>query len=162
MGINISDFHAMQARLEKANLKSTGATGGTSAASKPVDLLKTVAPGFSILIPGQIFGGKNNMIVTRSGLHFPKKSWAQWRNRVVMLIKAQLPEDWKPINEPRNVHLEYVAGDKRRRDMPAIVDSIFHCLEKAGVVEDDNLIWISSSTRSYDKEKPFARIEFLP
>jgi Holliday junction resolvase RusA-like endonuclease len=115
---------------------------------------------FSIEIPGQIRGGKNNMIVTRSGMHFPKPEWAKWRDVTVALIKLQLPPGWKPISRPCDVHLEYVAGDKRRRDMPAILDSIFHCLEKAGVVEDDVLIWVTESTRSYDKINPMARMEF--
>ena len=121
------------------------------------------APGvfpFAIKIPGQIRGGKNNMVVTRTGLHFPRPEWATWRDQVVALIKLQLPRYWVPISEPCGVFLEYVAGDKRRRDMPAIVDSIFHCLEKAGVVKDDALLWVCKSTRSYDKQNPMARMEF--
>jgi len=100
------------------------------------------------------------MMVTRSGLHFPKPEWARWRNETVILIKEQLPEGWKPISEPFNVCLDYIAGDKRRRDMPAIIDSIFHCLEKAGVVEDDTLLWVTQSSRFYDKSKPMARLTF--
>lgn len=153
MGIQISDYHAMRARLNAGRrCDSSPLLDGRSADAAP-----GVFP-FTIKIPGQIKGGKNNMIVTRTGMHFPKPEWAKWRNVTVALIKLQLPPGWKPISEPCDVFLEYVAGDRRRRDMPAIVDSIFHCLEKAGVVEDDTLLWITGSTRQYDKENPMATI----
>jgi len=59
------------------------------------------------------------------------------------------------------MHLSYLAGDKRRRDNPAIVDAIFHVLEKAGVVADDTLIWPVASSRGYDKENPRAEITLV-
>ena len=91
------------------------------------------------------------MVVTRTGRRFPKASWAKWRDEAVAQVKSQLPSDWKPIATPTNIRLEYVAGDKRRRDMPAIIDAVFHVLEKAGFVKDDTLLWVSESSRSYNK-----------
>jgi Holliday junction resolvase RusA-like endonuclease len=114
-----------------------------------------------IVIEGQIRGGKNNMIVTRSGLHFPKPAWSKWRDEAVSQVKSQLRIGFKPFCAPVDVRLAYTAGDKRRRDMPAIVDSIFHVLEKSGVVTDDTFLWITESKRDYSKEKPMAIIEFL-
>ena len=38
---------------------------------------------------GQIRGGKNNMIVTRSGLHLPKPDWEKWRNETVGVLLRQ-------------------------------------------------------------------------
>lgn len=116
----------------------------------------------SITITGQVRGGKNNMIVTHTGLHFPKKSWAKWRDAAVAEVRAQLPKSWKPITAPVNVRLEYVSGDKRRRDMPAIVDAAWHVFEKAGVVTDDTLLWATKSTRDYDKKNPRITITILP
>lgn len=118
----------------------------------------------TITLSGVVKGGKNNMVVTRSGLHFPKKSWAKWRDEKVAEVKAQLPNDWSPITVPTDIELEYIAGDRRRRDQPAIIDAIFHVLEKAGVASDDTHLWISSSTRSYDKKNPKAiiRIPIVP
>ena len=110
------------------------------------------------VITGQIRGGKNNMVVTRKGLHFPKPEWARWRDNAVALVQIQLPMNWKPIAEPVIFSLVYFAGDKRRRDMPAILDSIFHVMEKAGVVADDTLVWVSPSWRFYDKENPRAEL----
>ena len=113
----------------------------------------------SIRIEGIISGGKNNIIITRSGHRFPKASWAKWRDSAVASVRSQLPKGWVPINVPTNIELTYVAGDKRRRDMPAIVDSIWHVLEKAGVVTDDTHLWIERSSRSYDKAAPMAIIK---
>lgn len=112
-----------------------------------------------ITIESQIVGGKNNLIVTRSGRRVPRAPWARWRDRTVREVRGQLPRGWKPITTPTGITLEYWAGDKRRRDMPAVLDAIFHILEKAGVVADDTLLWVTKSSRGYDKEAP--RVELV-
>jgi crossover junction endodeoxyribonuclease RusA len=124
--------------------------------SSPLASVSNTQPEVSLVITGQIRGGKNNMIVTRTGMHFPKPEWAKWRDNAVAEIKRQLPPCFKPLDVPINMRLNYIAGDKRRRDMPAILDSIFHVVERAGVVTDDSLIWVVESSRSYDKEHPMA------
>ena len=113
----------------------------------------------TITITGQILGGKNNIVITRTGKRFPKASWAKWRDAKVSEVRKQ----WKgqPIDSPTNIRLDYFAGDKRRRDMPAIIDSIFHVLEKACVVTDDTHLWVSESFRGYDKANPRAEIKIL-
>ena len=116
----------------------------------------------SLTIEGQIMGGKNNMIVTRSGMHFPKKSWATWRDQAVKQVKAQLPRGFAPFDCRMDVRLDYVASDKRRRDMPAIIDAIWHVLEKAGVVTDDTLLWVNGSTRGYEKNEGKAELLLTP
>ena len=127
----------------------------------PTVVVQRSIVGLSFRITGQIRGGKNNMIVTRTGKHFPKPEWARWRDTTVSELQRQLPAHWKPVAVPMNVRLDYVAGDKRRRDMPAIIDAIWHAMEKAGVVEDDTLLWVSQSSRAYSKESPCAVITFL-
>ena len=116
---------------------------------------------FSLRITGQIRGGKNAMGITRTGRHYAKAPFKLWRDAAVSELRRQLPAHWKPVAMPVSVRLDYVAGDKRRRDMPAIVDAIWHALEKAGVVEDDALLWILQSTRGYSKESPGCTITFL-
>ena len=117
--------------------------------------------GLRLVICGQIRGGKNGVKTTRTGDRYPDKKWAAWRDAAVSGIRQQLPKGFTAFAQPVNVRLEYVAGDKRRRDNPAIVDSIWHCLEKAGVVTDDTLLWPTKSSRSYDKDNPRAVITFL-
>jgi hypothetical protein len=77
-------------------------------------------------------------------------------------VAAQIPKDWRAISEPTNIRMEYWAGDKRRRDMPAIIDAAFHVLEKAGFTEDDTYLWVAESTRSYDKQDPRLIITVMP
>lgn len=109
--------------------------------------------GLILTITGQVMGGKNNMGITRTGRHYPKKPWAQWRDRVVAELRRQLPKGWQAISVPVDVRLDYTAADRRRRDFPAICDAVWHCLEKAQVVTDDTLLWPVESSRRYDKAK---------
>lgn len=115
----------------------------------------------SITLIGQVKGGKNNICITRTGRRFPNHEWAKWRDMQVAYVRQQLPEGFTPFATPVSVRLSYVAGDKRRRDMPAILDSAFHVMEKAGVVVDDTLIWVTESSRGYEKANPHCAIEFL-
>ncbi len=101
------------------------------------------------------------MGVTRTGRHYAKPTFARWRDDAVRQIRCQLPSGWKPIDVPCNVRIDYVAGDRRRRDMPAVLDAVWHVLEKAGVVADDTLLWAVQSSRSYDKAEPGCTITFL-
>ena len=119
------------------------------------------APRLVLRLSGQVRGGKNGMGVTRTGRHYAKPTFKRWRDDAVRQIRCQLPSGWQPIEVPCNVRLDYVAGDKRRRDMPAVLDAIFHALEKAGVVADDTLLWVTQSSRSYDKAAPGVTITFL-
>ena len=114
----------------------------------------------TITIKGQIRGGKNNITVTRTGHRFPNKQWAAWRDEAVRQVRGQLPKGFATICDPIYVGLHYHAGDKRRRDMPAIIDSVWHVLEKSGVVADDTLLWVALSARGYDKENPRCEIVF--
>lgn len=116
-----------------------------------------------LTILGQIRGGKNNMIVTRSGKHIPKKAWKLWRDAAVRHVQAAiLFRNFEPISVPCEVEFHYVAGDHRRRDMPAIVDAVWHVLERAGVVTDDTLLWVTKSSRAYDKANPRVELVITP
>lgn len=121
---------------------------------KKFETLSYSKPIISITITGQIRGGKNSVQTTKTGRRYPNKVWAKWRDAAVREVVAQIPKGWKPISEPTNIRMEYHAGDKRRRDMPAIIDAAFHVLEKAGFTEDDTYLWVAESSRAYDKENP--------
>lgn len=91
-----------------------------------------------IKIDGQIKGGKNNMIVLQNGLHIPSRQFKEWRDNAVLQISLQ------PQQTFSNPHLfwifEYTPSDRRRRDVSALLDAVFHCLEKSAVVSDDSII----------------------
>ena len=81
------------------------------------------------------------MNVTRSGQHYPNRKWAEWRDNVVADLTYILkPTKETQIKEPCKMLVRYVPGDLKRRDLPAMLDSLFHCMERAGIVSDDSLI----------------------
>lgn len=111
---------------------------------------------------GQVRGGKNNINITRTGHRYPNKAWAQWRDDMVRGLRIQLPAGHEPFKTPLHAHIQYVAGDNRRRDTPAILDALYHCLERAGVVADDHLIQPLQLDVDYDKERAGAVITLTP
>lgn len=97
-------------------------------------------PILSLTIKGQIRGGKNNMGVTKSGIHYPHPKFVAWRKYVMDQLSIQV-ENFTPID---NINYKwqfiYTPEDNRRRDLPAILDAVFHVLEKMKIVVDDCLI----------------------
>ena len=118
-------------------------------------------PRLVLRLKGQVRGGKNNMGRTKTGKSYPKKLFADWRAEAIRQIRAQLPSGWTPIAVPVNVRIDYVAEDRRRRDFPAICDALWHALERAEFCVDDTLLWITESSRSYDKNNPGVTITIL-
>lgn len=97
------------------------------------------------VLKGQPPSGKNAVVVTRSGMRFPAKRFKIWREDAFKQLDAQvpnlkIPEDWCVL-----VRVIYTPGDRRRRDVPGMVDALWHLIEKYGLVDDDarltNLIW---------------------
>lgn len=115
---------------------------------------------FSLVLKGSIRGGKNSVQITRSGHRYPNPVWAAWRDEMVCQIKAQFSRPTVEIECKAYIH--YFAGDKKRRDVPAVIDSIWHCLEKSGVLKDDCLIKSVDFHGGYDKENPRAEIQIMP
>lgn len=110
-------------------------------------------------LKGQIPSGKNAVIVTRSGHRFPAKRFKLWREDAFRQLDAQIPnvkvpDDWDPY-----VRVKYYPGDLRRRDVPGMVDALWHLIEKYGTVDDDarlkNLSWV---TFDLDRENPRAEV----
>lgn len=118
---------------------------------------------FELNIKGQIRGGKNNMGVTKNGFHFPNKKFVEFRNMVVNQIKEQYHGE--PLDKKYYVAIKYVAGDRRKRDLPMIIDSLWHCLVRAGVFKDDCLDILGGNgfifcPPEYDKKNPHVKLIF--
>jgi Holliday junction resolvase RusA-like endonuclease len=109
-----------------------------------------------LVLRGQVRGGKNNMGVTKTGIHYPQKPWKLWRD--AMLAQLQEQRIGPTICEPCAAEINYYAGDRKRRDLPAILDAIWHVLERGGVVKDDSLIKSVNLKGGYDKTHPRAVI----
>ena len=116
-----------------------------------------------LVIKGQIRGGKNNIGITRTGRHYPHPEFVRWREDVCRQITSQWPHLYYgkiKIEIPCIVTISYWAGDKRRRDVPAMIDALWHVFERGAFVADDSLFktvhWIDCG---YDKTNPRVKIE---
>jgi Holliday junction resolvase RusA-like endonuclease len=134
-----------------------------SGPSEPENGVGQRKPLLSLTLTGQISGaGKNNLTVTRRGQRIPPKRFQKWSRFAI--VEAQIwsrAAGYVTFEKPVDIELTYVAGDKRKRDMPSIIDGVFHVLEKAGIVADDSLIWVTKSSRAYDKENPRVELRFF-
>ena len=133
----------------------TSAPPAASAAPRCADVPRLV-----LRLKGQVRGGKNGMGVTKSGRHYAKAPFKKWRAEMMAQINAQGCGGIL-ISTPTNVRIEYVAGDRKRRDQTGIFDALFHLLEHAQIIADDSLLWAVQSSRRYDKAAPGVTIAFL-
>lgn len=92
-------------------------------------------------------------MVSRYGHHYPNKSWAQWRDGIVgYLTKLQ---NLDRFENPCRLTIQYWYGDRRRRDIPGMVDALYHCLERSGILKDDSLVTeLHWHPMGYDKANP--------
>lgn len=105
------------------------------------------------VLTGQIPSGKNAVVVTRSGMRFPAKRFKLWRedafNQLMPYGNLKVPAAWEP-----HVLVRYTPGDKRRRDVPGMIDALWHLMEKFGMVDDDaRFRHLSWTTCNVDKER---------
>lgn len=112
-------------------------------------------------IKGKLKSGKNNMgIDPRSGRHFPKREWADWRDEIVAsLTEQRLMGRHKTIEKPAKLMVKYFRGDDRRRDISGMLDAIYHCTERAGIIKDDSLFHSISWEGQKDKDNPRVEME---
>ena len=92
-------------------------------------------------LKGQCLSGKNHKQITRTGHCYPTKRWAAWRDEMVMAIKQQ--DRRQPVTLLRDLFkatVVFTHADKRRRDVPGMLDALCHVLERAGIVKDDSQI----------------------
>jgi len=130
------------------------------APAAPVAPRDADVPRLVLRLSGQLRGGKNAIGVTKSGRHYAKAPFKRWRAEMMAQINAQGCGGIL-ISTPTNVRIDYVAGDRKRRDQTGIFDALFHLLEHAQIIADDSLLWVTQSSRSYDKAAPGCTITFL-
>lgn len=91
----------------------------------------------TISLTGQLPSGKNAVVVTRTGQRFPQARFKAWREHALRQLRPQLAGHPWLYDGPIHLIVDYVPGDRRRRDLPGMLDALCHLLEKAGVVRDD-------------------------
>lgn len=75
----------------------------------------------------------------RSGRHYANQRFKDWRDDVLaQTIRAtgKLRQRHQ-IKEPCHIRVLYWPGDRRRRDVPGMMDALCHYLEYVGVMDDD-------------------------
>lgn len=97
------------------------------------------------------------MQITRTGRHYPNRSWAAWRDDAVLQIMAQGPISI--LKTPAKATVRYRAGDLRCRDVPGLMDALWHVLERSGVVADDALLEEVHWYTALDRDNPGATLE---
>ena len=110
-------------------------------------------------IYGIIRGGKNHIGITRTGRRYPHANWAIWREGILRQLKNLVIQDLVPYDKPCKIVFSYWSGDHLRRDVPAMLDSLFHCFERAGIIKDDSLFkTVEWNDQGYDKKNPRVEI----
>ena len=109
---------------------------------------------FTIL--GQVKSDKNHMQITRSGRHYPLPAFAKWRDDVIRQIDHI---NVLTFDKPCSIQFSYWKGNLIKRDVPGMIDAIFHVLEKAKFITDDSLFvnvhWLDMGL---DKKNPRLKI----
>ena len=92
-------------------------------------------------LSSQIRGGKNNMLMTKTGRHYPNKSFVAWRQEATEEMDRSIRYAPIPIKLPLadklRATIAYCPQDKRRRDVPAMLDALWHLIEHIGLIKDD-------------------------
>lgn len=115
-------------------------------------------------ITGQCPSGKNAITITRSGVRFPNKRFVKWREDGLSQLRETFKDITKGYTQPVNICVRYWAGDKRRRDVPGIIDALWHLVEKAGIINDDTNLGGRGCTTIFQNMgvlKGEARVEIL-
>lgn len=107
---------------------------------------------------GQIPSGKNAIKITRAGHRYPSKRFSKWRE----LVRFMVPEVPQPLDKQHELSITiiYYAGNLIRRDVPGMIDALFHLFEYCGLVEDDarfkNVTWVDGGL---DRARPRCEIQ---
>lgn len=111
----------------------------------------------SLTIKGQVPSGKNAQGIGTSG----KKKWKyanpifkSYRDSFSCQVVEQFHLTKWMLAERLNATIEVFQGDMRWRDVPGMMDAIWHCLEYTSVLADDKwirqVVWIEK----IDRENP--------
>jgi Holliday junction resolvase RusA-like endonuclease len=129
--------------------------------------MKTFKLSFSL--QGQCASGKNNVIVTRSGHRFPSKRFSLWKKNSESQAQDTLKISGKPnfpIDYPVSVTINYWSEDRRRRDVPGMIDALWHLIEHLGFIKDDQFLGGFGERTLFinhglDREHPRTEVEMV-
>jgi Holliday junction resolvase RusA-like endonuclease len=124
-----------------------------------------------LVLPGQCPSGKNAVQITRTGHRYPTKRFTTWREASLSAIKEQVEQVKANVGHPMerhlhgppySLHVSYWPGDLRRRDVPGMLDAVFHVLERARLVEDDaHITHVQWTTEAVDRTTPRVELRLV-
>lgn len=114
-----------------------------------------------LTIPGSVPSKKNNRVpFVRNGrmMNFPNKAYMAWEKAALVALKEQKVTK---LRYPVQVNVGIYMKDNRGRDLDNMLGSIMDCLQKSGVLEDDD--WqhvprIALGSMGIDKTWPRAEV----
>lgn len=96
------------------------------------------------IIHGQISAGKNSIGYNRhTGRRYPtSKTFMEWRGNAIKVMESIRRRELGggTITAPVDVEVMCQFGDKRVRDIPSLLDGVFHCLERSGILKNDSQV----------------------
>ena len=99
-----------------------------------------------LILTEQIPSGKNAMGVRRDGRHYPNARFESWRSIAVcelMKQKVKLPlmqHMQLPLLGDVTVTISYRPFDNTVRDLPGMLDALWHLLTHAQIIQNDGQI----------------------
>lgn len=119
------------------------------------------SPSMSICftIPMQLQSGKNRVLITRTGHRYPPKRFQAWRDDVMRC----LPPIAGPYVGPLHLIVDYVPGDRRKRDVPGMLDALLHVLERGKCMLDDAQVkQVTWTPFPIDRQHPRCTVTLSP
>ncbi len=89
----------------------------------------------------------NRYIRRRDGKVFKPPRVSNWEARALWEIKSQFNSE--SLKKPLSVEVIFFLPDNRKRDIDNMLKTLWDILERAGVIENDNLIYETKTLKVY-------------
>ncbi len=102
----------------------------------------------------------NRYLRKRNGQVFKPPRVSLWEIRAVWELKNQY--SGKPLNKPLKVEVFFFLPDKRKRDIDNMLKTLWDILEKARIIENDNLIFETRTVKVSQNSEAGTVIRIYP
>jgi crossover junction endodeoxyribonuclease RusA len=102
----------------------------------------------------------NRYLRKKNGQVFKPPRVSLWEIRAVWELKNQY--SGKPLNKPIKVEVFFFLPDRRKRDIDNMLKTLWDILEKAQIIENDNLIFETRTVKVAKNSEPGTVIRIYP
>lgn len=139
--------------------RATAARNSRERVANPAPVPHSPPLSLCFTIPFQLQSGKNRVLITRTGHRYPPKRFQAWRDAVLKCI----PPMAGPYTGPLHIIVDYVPGDKRKRDVPGMLDALLHVLERGRCMLDDAQVkQVTWTPFPLDRKRPRCTVTLSP